>query len=228
MKAYHFLMDDMRSGCGDEAPWKIGEEREIKGEISLCERGYHSSPNWYDAVRYAPGNIACIVKVSKPVEKAKDKQISRKRKLLVARNAEKVLRSWACDCAERALKKAKITEESSWNAITVARLYNEGKASIEQLAAARAAALYAAWAAASDAAWDVARDVARATARIAARNAARDAAWAAARADAWAAARAAAWAVARDAEVTWQKRRLNWHMKRLFSEAEVGMVERAD
>ena len=185
MKAYHFLRDDMKAGNGEEKPWHIGEERNIEGELILCERGYHSSPSWYDALRYAPGSVACIVEVSEPVIKDEDKQVSRKRKLLAAENAEKVLRSWACDCTERALKNSRTTDERSWNAITVARLYNEGKASQEQLAAARAAA--------------------------------RDAAWAAARAAAYA---------ARDAEVVWQKRKLNWYMRRLFNGVEDEMNEK--
>jgi len=191
MKAYHFLKSNMTPGEGEEKPWEVGEEREIKGEIQLCKHGYHSSPSWYDALGYAPGNMACIVEVSRPVEKDKTKQVSHKRKLIAATDAEKPLRAWACDCAERALKATGVTDKRSWNAIRVARLYNEGKATKEELAAARAAASDAR-AAASDA-WA--------------------AAWAAA-SDAWAAARAAA----SDAEIKWQKRRLNWYMEKLFGE----------
>ena len=213
MKAYHFLRDDMTAGSGNEPPWQLGEEREIEGEIKLCECGYHSSPTWFDALSYALGNMACIVEVSKPISKDEDIQVSRKRKLIAAKNAEIVMRAWACDCAERALKKAGIKDERSWNAITVTRLYNEGKASKEDLDAAKAAADAAAYAA-----WDAAYIFA--AAKAAARAAARAAAWAAADA-AWAAASDAADAAAyaaRAAEVKWQKRRLNWYMKRLFSE----------
>ena len=203
MKAYHFLRDDMTAGSGNEPPWQLGEEREIEGEIKLCECGYHSSPTWFDALSYALGNMACIVEVSKPISKDEDIQVSRKRKLIAAKNAEIVMRAWACDCAERALKKAGIKDERSWNAITVTRLYNEGKASREDLDAA-----YAAAKAAADAASGDASDAAA----YAARAAVGDAAYAAARDAADAASGDASW----DAEIKWQKRRLNWYMRRLF------------
>ena len=153
MKAHHFLKDNMRGGYGNEPAWKVGEERDIgDNNLKLCSRGYHSSPSWYAALGYAPGNMACLVEVSTPVEKDISKQLSRKRKLIRAVNAEKVLRAWGCDCAERALKKTKDTDERSWNAIKIARLYNEGRATKNELDAARDAARAAG--AARDAAWD--------------------------------------------------------------------------
>lgn len=161
MKAYHFLKDDMTAGNGNEPAWRVGEEREYNGELVICKSGYHSSPSWYDALTYAPGSMACIVEISGEIIKDTDKSVSQKRKLIAARNAEKVLRAWACDCAERALKKAKVEDERSWNAIKVARLYNNGKATKEELAAARDVA----WGAARDVAWDVAWAAARAAAR---------------------------------------------------------------
>ena len=65
-----------------------------------------------------------------------------------------ILHEFACRCAERALKKAKVTDERSWNAIKVKRAWLKGEATDEELAAARAAAA-AAWAAgaAGAAAW---------------------------------------------------------------------------
>ena len=180
MKAFHFLKDNMRGGYGNEPAWKIGEERDIGDDnLKLCKRGYHSSPSWYDALNYARGNMACIVEVSKPIEKDETKYVSRKRKLLDARNAEKALRAWACDCAERALKKIKTEDKRSWNAIKVARLYNDGKVSKEELSAAQSAA--------------------RSAARSAAGSAAGDAAG--------------------SAEIKWQKRRLNWYMRKLFNDS---------
>ncbi len=210
MKAYHFLKDDMCGGYGNEPAWEEGEKRTVKGDLVMCSWGYHASPSWYDALSYAQGNVACIVELSGEIKKDTDKYVARTRKLVRAVNVEKILRAWGCDCAERALKKAKVTDERSWNAIKVARLYNEGKATKDELAAAGDAARDAAWAAAR-AAWDAAWDAARA-----ARAAARDAAWAAARDAAWAAARDAA----RAAEVRWQKRHLNKLIKEAYGEVE--------
>lgn len=162
MKVFHFLKNDMTSNSGNEPAWTIGEERTYKGKIVICESGYHSSPSWYDALQYAPGNMACIVEISEPVDRQEYKYVPQTRKLVDCRNAEKVLRTWACDCAERALKRADVKDERSWNAIKIARLYNEGKVTKEELDAAKdaavGAAVEAAWAAEWAAAWAAARD----------------------------------------------------------------------
>jgi len=197
-KAYHFLKDDMTGGYGREPAWKIGEKRTVKGELVMCSWGYHASPNWYDALGYAQGNMACIVELSGEIKKDTDKYVARTRKLIDAHNAEKVLRTWVCDCVERALKRAKITDEGSWNAIKVARLFNEGKATKKELDAAGDIA-WAAWATARTAAWDIAW-------------AAWATAWDATKDAAWATARTAAW----DAETKWQKAHLNKLMNKLF------------
>jgi hypothetical protein len=84
--------------------------------------------------------MACIVEVSNPTESQPDKQVSHSCTVIKTVNVEKVLRSWGCDCAERALTAAKVTDDRSWNAIKVARSYNEGKATKNELDAARAAA----------------------------------------------------------------------------------------
>jgi len=214
MKAMHFLKEDMRAGSGKEKPWKVGEERTVpKPErVSLCDYGYHSAPSWRDALSYAPGPVACIVEVSDPINKDDTKQVSATRKLLAAKDVSKELRLFACDCAERALKRERKAgrepDERSWKAIIVSRLYANGEANLQELDAA--------WAAAGDAAW------AAAYAAYAADAAARDA-WAAAYAayaadaaarDAWAAARDAA----RAAEIKWQRNRLARYLDAVFAE----------
>ena len=246
-RAFHFLRDGMKSGYGSEPPWKIGEERTIEGVLKMCEHGYHSSPTWYDALKYAPGNMACIVEVSGVILKDTDKQVSSSRKLIKAKDSGRVLRNWACDCAERALKKAKVKDERIWNAVRVARLYNEGKATKKELGVAKAAAWAVARTASMDAAWAVARtasmdaawDAAWAAVMDATMAAAWDAAWAAAKAAArnaaWAAAKAAvmdatmaaawdatwaaAWNAAMDAEKKWQQKQLDKLMNELFKES---------
>ena len=199
MKAYHFLREDMRSGCGDELPWTVGEERSLpRGtKAVLCGAGYHSSPSWFDALRYAPGPVACIVEVSRPVAKDTDKAVSRRRKLIVAKNADGLLRAFACDCAERALlrerQQGREPDERSWKVIEVARRYAEGKATEKELRAAEASA-EAAWAA-------EAAEAARLSAEAA------WAAWLSAKASAEAAAKASAEA-AEAAEAKWQREHL--------------------
>jgi len=208
MKAYHFLNEDMRAGSGKEKPWTVSEERTVpKPErVSLCAYGYHSAPSWFDALRYAPGPVACIVEVSDPISKDNTKQVSATRKLLAAKDVSKELRLFGCDCAERALKRERKAgrepDERSWKAIIVSRLYANGEANLQELDAARAAA----WDAARAAAWD------------AARAAARDAAWDAARDAAWEAAWEAARAAAREAEIKWQRNRLARYLDAVFAD----------
>ena len=68
-------------------------------------------------------------------------------------DATAMLREFACWCAERALKRAKVTDPRSWEAIRVARAFARGEATAEQLRDARNAAYAAAYAAdAADAA----------------------------------------------------------------------------
>ena len=123
-------------------------------------------------------------------------------------NCDKVARLMACDFAEEVLpifKKARPKDKRPEEAIRIARLYAEDKATDKARAAAgaaaeaaagaaaRAAARAAAWAAAEAAAWAAARDAARAAAGAAAGAAAWAAAWDAAGAAAGDAAWAAAW-----------------------------------
>ena len=113
----------------------------------------------------------------------------------------RTLHEFALWCAETALTKANVTDERSWNALNVKRLWLDGKATTEELDAA--------WNAARDATYEAttvsARDAASAAAMDAAWHTAMDAAWAAAMDAAWYAARAAvsaaAWEAARNAQL---------------------------
>ncbi|MHB8533391.1 MAG: hypothetical protein ACYDC2_11795, partial [Solirubrobacteraceae bacterium] len=219
---------------GGEPPWTVGETRTIEGPVTLCERGYHWAPSWFDALQYAPGPMACIVEVPDADIPQGDKGVSVTRTLVAARDVSHELRLFACDCAERALGRERAAgrepDARSWKAVAVARTYAEGQATALELDAARDAAWAAARDAAGAAAWDAARAAAWAAAWAAGRDAAwaagRDAAWAAARAAAWAAAGAAAWAAERDAagaaawaaERDWQRQRLAELLDPLFGE----------
>jgi hypothetical protein len=88
---------------------------------------------------------------------------------LTAREA----RLFAAWCAARALRRAGITDAASWAAVRVAARFAVGRATAEDLAAARDAAWAVDWAAAGVDAGSAARDDAR--------DAAWDAAWFAAR-----------------------------------------------
>ena len=133
---------------------------------------------------------------------------------------ERNLRLAACEIAKKCLKKYWKNPDDTrpMDAIIVAKRYANGKATVEELAAARSAAdsaawsaaRSAAWSAADSAAWSAAESAARSAAWSAADSAARSATWSAAdsaarsAADsaAWSAARSAAWSAARSA--TWK------------------------
>jgi hypothetical protein len=110
---------------------------------------------------------------------------------------DKDARLFACWCVRQVWHLLK--DERSKRAVRVAERFAMGKATKEELAAAKAAA----WAAASDAAWDSARAAAWAAAWAAAREAAWAAAWAAARE----AAREAVWDAAGDAQATYLRKK---------------------
>ena len=158
MRAHHFLQENMTAGRGNEPAWTVGETRTIQGKLKLCERGYHSSPNWLSALGYAPGPIACVVEVSTPIDKDTTKQVSHTRTLVSARDASQALRLFTCDCAERALQReredGREPDARSWAAIEVSRLYIAGEATIGELRSAVDASAHAANAAnAADAAY---------------------------------------------------------------------------
>jgi hypothetical protein len=200
---WHFLADDGKLGNSDgrkprKGAWVKMREDE---EPVLCECGMHASLRAIDALWYAPGAILCRVEVRGDVVHGDDKFVGRERRIIAKADATRMLHEFACDCAEKALKAAQVTDPRSWAAIETKRRWLDKKATDEELATARAAARDAAWAAGA-----AAGAAARAAARDAAWAAARDAAGAAAWASAWASAgdysRAAAWTAARDAART--------------------------
>lgn len=106
MLAYHWLNDDMHASHGIEPPWVVGEERTLaKGDRArICEWGYHSSPSLYEALNYASGLVACLVDVNPPrkTQYHSDKQVSRRRKLIAAKNVSKELDEWLAWCTQSA------------------------------------------------------------------------------------------------------------------------------
>ncbi len=195
-------------------------------DIELCECGYHLCRKqdlvlWLGPAIYEAEYRGDILEGSDKVVVSEARLISR----LDAWN-DRTARLFAYDCAERVLKI--VNDKRCDNTVRVARLFADGKATADELAAASAAARTAASAAARAAASAAARAAASAAARAAAsaaakataRNAASAAARAAASAAAKAAASAAAWDAAsaaakatarnaaRDAETKWQTTRL--------------------
>jgi hypothetical protein len=178
---YHFVDETLRDG----RPVPLdGEWLEHDGKLAMCESGLHWSAHPFDALKYAPGAILCLVETDGKTIYGNDKSVSRRRKILKRIDATDLLRGFARWQAYQVLH--------IWDApAVVVRFLETGDEALREAArdaawdaaeaavwdATRAAARAAAWDAARAAAWDAARDAAEATAR----DAAWDAAWFAAK-----------------------------------------------
>jgi hypothetical protein len=193
-----------------------------KGELLVCKNGIHLCRG-KDLIDWLVGPAMFVAEAGGARIASDNKVVVRKARLIcrVETWNEKNARLFACDCAERAMRRVTTKygkqDRRSWKAIKVARQFARGELIVKALAAARDAAWAAARDAAGDAAWDAVREAAREAARAAAWAAAWDAAWAAARDAAWAAAWAAAWDAAGGAagEAAWDAER-EWQTQRLM------------
>ena len=195
-----------------DGTWAPGAAVRVEGPLVPCENGIHVATA-RQVLEHWLGERIYVLQWRGELLDAGDKWVVREARLLHPTAwDDRTARHFACDCAEQVMHlnpDARVAD-----AIRVARLFAEGRATRHELAAAETAAeaaAGAAWAAAgaawaaAGAAW-AAAGAARAAARVA-RTAAR-AAWAAARA-----ARTAARDAARDAAIDWQEARLLHYLK---------------
>src|SRR3990167_4035109 len=73
MKKYKFLRKGLKSDSGN-TKWRLGEWQECKGELQLCEVGFHCSKGIYQAFSYVQGEILAEVEVKGKSIKEKDKE----------------------------------------------------------------------------------------------------------------------------------------------------------
>ena len=229
--AYWFACEDEQgraySPNKPDEKWRIGQRRTLKGEIIPCQYGYHASPSLWDALRYAPGALACKVELSGTiVPHGDDKYAASTRKLVAAVNVERELRLFAADCAEHVLylfEEKYPDDDRPRKAIQSARDFaNDSISAYATNAAADAAnaAANAAYATADAAAYAAANAAyaAYAAANAYATNAAAAAANAAAANAAYA---AATYAYAgRSAEKEWQREQFEQRFGHIFDEVQ--------
>lgn len=218
------LDKDRKPHLGGSGQWpEPGTWLEVAGEPVPCQNGLHlcrrsDLPSWL-------GPVIWEAEYEGESIDHDDNLVVRRARLAqrVDTWTERTARLLACDCADRALVRANVTDPKPLKVVRVARLYADGQATFAEMAAARAAsrntvrnaAWYAAWYtawwyaacdaaqdAAGYAAWDTSWDgaAARAAARYAAGDTSRSVARAAIRAAAGAAERA------------WQADRLMHHL----------------
>ena len=149
---WHFLTGNGRMQFGKQKV-EVDKTYRIKQSPVLCERGFHASKKVMDALFYAPGTIACLVRLGGTIVEDTDKVVAQERTVVAMADATAVLHEAACHFAEQALHKERHAgrepHPNSWNAIRVKRRWLKGIASDKELTAARSAA----WSAARSAAW---------------------------------------------------------------------------
>jgi len=133
-RAYHFLPRLDFTSFGDEPPWKIGESRFWSEKCKLCESGYHSSPTWYGALRWALGPMACVVDIARPVEESipMQLQVSRRHTLVDRKDASSALWEFSFYWTKRLLYEAKALYPW-YDAIGLKRQWLKGEVSDKDL-----------------------------------------------------------------------------------------------
>ena len=179
IRAWHFVGDILRDGR--PVP-KDGQWLEHEGPIALCESGLHASRSPFDALRYAPGPVLCLVECDGVEDEESDKVVCRRRRIIARRDMTEYLRWFA--------RSQGLSVVHLWEAPDVVLDWlmtgDKGLRRAAEAAAAYAAAAAAAYAAAEAAAYAAAAAAAAAAAtatRVAAYNAAYAAANAAADAE---------------------------------------------
>ena len=144
MKAWHFCRNDRKLAYNDGRVIRTGRTYKVyrPQDIEMCEYGLHGSLKIIDALKYASGDILCRVELAGYTKKDDDKIVASERTVLWQMDCSRILHEFACKCAERGLKRAKVKDERCWNALKVKRQWIQGKATNSMLDAA--------W----DAAWD--------------------------------------------------------------------------
>ena len=136
--AWHFLPSDRRLTNDDRRLVKVGQTLEMLPnerypKPTLCQSGMHGSIRPLDALRYAPGPVACRVSIWGDVQSDEDKITGRYRKVLAMSDVSDALRLFARQCA--------LDVVHLWNAPSIVCEYLAGDESKRDAtwAAARAA-----------------------------------------------------------------------------------------
>ena len=155
-------------------PWPVavGEWTAEESPV-LCESGWHAMRE-KDVLTHLPRELGAelwVVEARGRIMRGNDKLVAPSMRLVECLGVTDAsnLRLFACDVAEDTVSRIEFFDPRSGDAITVARRFALGEATVDELDAAWAAARDAVWAAAWAAAWDAAR--------YAARSAAWDATW---------------------------------------------------
>jgi hypothetical protein len=139
---WHFLKDDRRLRWGTEEKVEVGKTIEVDLPLKMCEHGLHASKKPLDALRYAPGFIACKVELSGEIIEESDKACAERRKVLAMADAKTEILTFAVDCAQEALDclPKKDRDRRSIEALKTTRKYIKGEISRREMRTAAYAA----------------------------------------------------------------------------------------
>ena len=145
---WKFLREGMKSNSGNET-WKIGEWKTFRGNLVMCERGFHCSKGIWQAFSYVQGEILAKVEVSGKHEVQNDKEVWEKMKIVKAYKWQKkdsvALAIYAAELVIDIYEKQYPNDDRPRKAIEAAKTYLKSPTDKNRQAAARAAG--AAWAA---------------------------------------------------------------------------------
>ena len=165
VRAYHFTNGwQLRDGRKLVA----GHEYRHNDILLMCRSGLHASIHLMDALKYANGSVLSLVDCYGTVIYDTDKLVCTRRRVVDSHDVGSELRLFACWCIRRIWNL--LNDKRSKKVVIIAEQYALGNATVDELYAARAAAMDAARDAAMDAAWAAAIDAARDAARAAQRN----------------------------------------------------------
>jgi len=218
---YKTLLDGLKSTNGN-CKWEVGKWKKVRGEVKLCNKGFHCSELILDAMSYVSPGVVAEVEVRGKSDIQEDKQAWSEMRLVKTWEWTKedsvALAIYSAELVIKNFEKEFPDDKRPREAIKAAKKWLKNPTEEN-----RSAAESAAWSARS-AAWSAARSAARSAAWSAgsAAGAARSAAWAARSAGSAAgsaarsAARSAAESAAYDKEFKETKQKIEkWILKRL-------------
>ena len=156
MIGYKFIKSDMMSENG-KFKWKLGLWKVHKGEISLCNSGYHACKEPLDSLEYVYGARWFIVEAKGKIIHGEDKFVAMKMRIIKEIPVKDVVVGFAIACARRSLKywnKKFPDDDKTLKAIETVKKYMKGEIPLDDLNAARSDR-------SARSAWSVAKSIAR-------------------------------------------------------------------
>ena len=145
--AFHFIAGDKTLRYQDKIKVEVGQTLEVTGTLEPCTWGLHGCTKPNDCINYLPKSetlYVCLVRLHGNILSENDKIVASRRTVFAMANIGNVFKLWGIWCAGQALKNelkcGRTPDKRSIAAVKIARQHLAGKASLEDLSAARSAA----------------------------------------------------------------------------------------